>query len=99
IESVFDPKVNKAFRYGEVVRWLLRHDDGSYIGRIAAFVNKKYSNKGDKVPVGGIGFFDCIDDQSAANVLFDTACAWLTTKGVKAMDGPINFGERDRWWG
>jgi hypothetical protein len=99
IESVFDPKTNKAFRHGEVVRWLLQHDDGSYIGRIAAFVNKKYSNKGDKCSVGGIGFFDCIDDQSAANVLFDTARVWLTTKDVQAMDGPINFGERDRWWG
>ena len=20
-------------------------------------------------------------------------------KGMEAMDGPINFGERDRWWG
>jgi hypothetical protein len=77
----------------------LQHNDGSYIGRIAAFVNKKYSNKGDKAPVGGMGFFDCIDDQAAAHVLFDTARDWLTAKGVQAMDGPINFGERDRWWG
>jgi hypothetical protein len=25
---------------------------------------------------------------------------WLQAKGnVEAMDGPINFGPRDRWWG
>ena len=23
---------------------------------------------------------------------------WLEAKGIQAMDGPINFGERDRWW-
>jgi hypothetical protein len=31
--------------------------------------------------------------------LFDTAKNWLQSKGMEAMDGPINFGERDRWWG
>jgi hypothetical protein len=35
----------------------------------------------------------------AANLLFDTARQWLTAQGMEAMDGPINFGERDRWWG
>ena len=49
--------------------------------------------------MGGIGFFDCIDDQKAADLLFDTAKEWLSQKGMGAMDGPINFGERDRWWG
>ena len=51
------------------------------------------------MPVGGIGFFDCINDQQAANLLFDTAKQWLQAQGMEAMDGPINFGERDRWWG
>jgi hypothetical protein len=99
IENVFNPKKNKTFRFGEVKRWLLRGQDGEWIGRIAAFTNKKYRNKGDDVPVGGIGFFDCINDQQAADMLFDVARHWLTLKGMQAMDGPINFGERDRWWG
>ena len=99
IEQVFDPEKNKAFRHGECVRWLLKNDKGEWIGRIAAFVNKKYRTKGDTQPTGGIGFFDCINDQAAANLLFDTAQQWLKEKGMEAMDGPINFGERDRWWG
>ena len=98
INDVFDTAKNKTFRFGEVKRWLLQKDD-NYTGRIAAFTNKKYKNKGDDVTVGGIGFFDCINDQSAAALLFDQAKAWLTSKGVEAMDGPINFAERDRWWG
>lgn len=99
IHEVFDPKKNKAFRAGEVIRWVLKDDGGKLIGRIAAFVNKKYKNKGDDVPVGGVGFFECINDQVAADMLFDVAKHWLLQKGMQAMDGPINFGERDRWWG
>lgn len=99
INEVFDPKKNKAFRHGEARRWILKDDKGDLIGRVAAFVNKKYKNKGDDVPVGGIGFFDCINDQRAADMLFDVAKHWLLQQGMQAMDGPINFGERDRWWG
>jgi hypothetical protein len=99
INEVFDQNKNKAFRHGEAARWTLKDHTGNFIGRIAAFVNSKYKNKGDDLPVGGIGFFECINDQAAANLLFDTAKQWLQQKGMEAMDGPINFGERDRWWG
>jgi hypothetical protein len=99
INEVFDKEKNKAFRFGEVERWVLKDDSGKLIGRIAAFVNKKYRNKGDDVPVGGIGFFECINDQTAADLLLDNAKHWLLQRGMEAMDGPINFGERDRWWG
>lgn len=99
IDEVFDKKKNKAFRFGEATRWILKDDNGKLIGRIAAFTNKKYKNKGDDVAVGGIGFFDCINDQAAADILFDVAKHWLLQRGMQAMDGPINFGERDRWWG
>lgn len=104
IAEVFDPEKNKTFRFGEVTRWILKDDAstgsaGKFAGRIAAFVNKKYKNKGDDVPVGGIGFFDCTNNQDAADMLFDVAKHWLLQKGMQAMDGPVNFGERDRWWG
>jgi hypothetical protein len=99
IDEVFDPERNKAFRHGEVARWILKDNDGALIGRIAAFVNKRYKNKGDDVPVGGMGFFDCINNQEAADMLLDVARHWLGQRGMEAMDGPINFGERDKWWG
>jgi hypothetical protein len=99
IDEVFDPSDNKAFRHGECARWVLKDDEGLLIGRVAAFVNKKYKNKGDDVPVGGMGFFDCIHNQEAADMLLDVARHWLTQRGMEAMDGPINFGERDKWWG
>ena len=67
------------------------------IGRIAAFYSSK--NDKEKLRVGGCGFFECINNQKTANLLFDTAKEWLIEKGYNSMDGPINFGERDKWWG
>ncbi len=99
IEEIFDPASNKTFRNGECARWLLVDGEGRSIGRIAAFINKRYKNKGDEGLVGGIGFFDCINSQDAADLLFDVARHWLLQRGATAMDGPINFGERDKWWG
>ena len=99
IDDIFDLKKNKTFRNGKLQRWILKNEKKIAIGRIAAFTNKKYKNKGDDVPVGCIGFFECIDDQNAANLLLNTAKKWLETEGMQAMDGPVNFGERDRWWG
>jgi len=99
IETVFDPKRNHAFRHGECTRWVLYDDGGKAIGRVAAFVNRKTVHKGNDQPTGGMGFFDCIDDQAAAFKLFDQCKAWLRERGMAAMDGPVNFGSRDRWWG
>jgi len=99
VNEVFDKNKNKTFKSGECARWILKDKEDKLIGRIAAFTNKKYKNKGDEMPVGGIGFFDCIKNQDAADMLFDVAKHWLLQRGMGAMDGPINFGERDRWWG
>lgn len=99
IDEIFDPQTNKSFRFGKAIRWVLQNEQGQYVGRIAAFTNTKYLNKGTEFPVGGLGFFDCINDQAAANQLFDTAKEWLQAQGMAAMDGPINFGDRDKWWG
>src|SRR6187455_883618 len=82
VNMVFDRKKNKAFRSGEVTRWVLKDENGKLLGRIAAFVNKKYKNKGDDIPVGGIGFFDSINDQTAADMLFNVAKHWLMQKGM-----------------
>jgi hypothetical protein len=97
--DVFDKRKNKALRHAEITRWILEDENGKMIGRIAAFVNKKYHNRGDDLKVGGIGFFECIYNHNAAAMLFDVAKHWLLQRGMEAMDGPINCGERDRWWG
>jgi hypothetical protein len=98
IEDIFDKTQNAVFQHGEAARWILLDDNNKPIGRVAAFINHK-ALKIMEFPVGGMGFFECIDDEKAAFLLFDTCKNWLEAHGMKGMDGPINFGERDRFWG
>ncbi|TDN36394.1 hypothetical protein E4631_08805 [Hymenobacter sp. UV11] len=101
VDTVFDPAKNQLFTAGgEAQRWLLTDAQGVVIGRIAAFVNPLTATATDPtLPTGGLGFFECMNDQAAANELFDVACNWLKARGMLAVDGPINFGDRDRFWG
>ena len=97
VEKVFDPQKNKFFRHGRIKRWIMEKD-GKTIGRIAAFIDER-KNKKEGKEVGGVGFFECINDKEAAFALFDTAKQWLEDEGMIGMDGPINFGEKDKFWG
>ncbi|HEX9649454.1 MAG TPA: hypothetical protein VGA21_02740 [Cyclobacteriaceae bacterium] len=99
IRFIFNKKKNKSYRNGgESIRWLLYNND-EIIGRIAAFYNPKLAGRDNEQPTGGVGFFECIDDQNAASMLFEVSKDWLKDKGMEAMDGPVNFGDRDAWWG
>ncbi|WP_420385186.1 hypothetical protein [Roseivirga sp.] len=98
IQSVFDPSKNTFYQHGVATRWILNNDQGQTIGRIAAFINEKKVNYGDK-RIGGIGFYECIDDPNASKLLFDTAVNWLKERDITTVDGPINFGENDQYWG
>lgn len=63
--------------------------DGQVSGRIAAIVNHGHNQRyGEKR--GFFGFFDCIDDQEAANLLFKEACSYLKTEGMTDARGPCN---------
>ena len=88
IQSVFDPKRNDSFNGGEARRWLAFDEKGVCVGRIAAFFNRKTAMLDNEQPTGGCGFFESIDSRE-----------WLSENGMEAMDGPINFGSRDQWWG
>ena len=98
IEKVFDPSQNHLFRTGAAIRWLLYDTTNNPVGRMAAFYDKFSANNNEQ-PTGGIGFFDCINNQEAANTLFNEGKKWLKDREMEAMDGPINFGSRDNFWG
>jgi hypothetical protein len=98
IDAIFDPEKNVYYSHGEAQQWVLKDDSNNLIGRIAAFINFKTAHIQDQ-PTGGMGFFECVNDKEAAFLLFDTAKKWLQEKGMEAMDGPVNFGETDSYWG
>ena len=98
IRKVFDKSRNELFADGEAIRWTAYDQSGNAVGRIAAFYDKEHAYSYEQ-PTGGCGFFEAIDDQELADTLFDAAREWLKARGMEAMDGPVNFGSRDSWWG
>lgn len=98
ILGVFDKSKNKLYNDGEAIRWIAYDRNGEVVGRIAAFYDNEHAYSYEQ-PTGGCGFFEAINDQELANQLFDAARLWLVSRGMEAMDGPVNFGPRDSWWG
>ncbi len=98
IKRIFKPESNELYNNGDAIRWVAYDEKGCAVGRIAAFYNWSLVER-DEVKSGGCGFFESIDEEEVAFMLFDAAVAWLTTKGFQAVDGPINFGSREHFWG
>lgn len=99
IEKIFDPEKNPLLQSDNCVRWLAIDEGGQTIARVAAFINPLTVIHSNDQPTGGMGFFECINDEKVAFAMFDQCKAWLKARGMEAVDGPINFGERDNWWG
>ena len=99
IHAVFRAETNPRVAAGAPFRrWILKDGQGRTTGRIAAFQHP--AQEGAHLgPWGGIGFFECVDEMEAARLLFDAALNWLRAHHCQYVQGPINFGERDRWWG
>jgi hypothetical protein len=97
IETIFNPNKNSYHKKGEIERFILQKNNKT-IGRIAVFYNYQ-NNQKDSLKTGGVGFFECINNQAAANTLFETSVSWLKERNIEAMDGPINFGEKEKYWG
>jgi len=98
IEGIFDPSSNRTFEHGEAAVYVLLDDQGQPAGRIAAFVDHS-KNKDASHALGGVGFFECIDHREYVFTLLQQAETFLRERGVKAIDGIVNFGERDKFWG
>ncbi|MDO4551117.1 MAG: N-acetyltransferase [Planctomycetia bacterium] len=62
---------------------------GKTVGRIAAILNQGHldlyhDNR------GFFGFFECFEDQEAANALFNAARVWLASHNIYNIRGPMN---------
>lgn len=94
-QALFDVSKNKRLQHLRLKRWLLQKE-GRFIGRIAAFDHPKPAMDEKS---GAIGFFDCIADDKAAQMLLDIAEKQLLQWEVDYVDGPIQPGENDQFWG
>ncbi|HSH76091.1 MAG TPA: hypothetical protein VLA09_10450 [Longimicrobiales bacterium] len=62
---------------------------GRTVGRVAAIENRWHNrHHGDRV--GFFGFFECAEDDEAANRLLGAAESWLAERGLDRVRGPIS---------
>ena len=77
------------FTLGEA-QYFIAYHNGQPVGRISAHLNHQYEKYHDQ-ETGFFGFFECVEDQDAANALFHAAAAYLRGKGKKRILGPMSF--------
>jgi GNAT superfamily N-acetyltransferase len=64
------------------------------VGRVTAMVDRQFNDFHDW-KWGTWGFFECLDDQEAADALIDTAAAWVRERGCDRLVGPMDFTMND----
>ncbi|MGC9337704.1 MAG: N-acetyltransferase, partial [Candidatus Cloacimonadia bacterium] len=93
LKDTFNPKKNPYYSHAEVQLFIVERD-GEPVGRIAAHINHAH-NEFHKDTVGFFGFFECMPDYEAAQMLFDNVTEWLEKRGITVLRGPMNFSTND----
>ena len=94
-KKILSTEKNPFFKHAEIQLFLAKKND-EIVGRIAAIKNDLH-NQHHNDKVGFFGFFECVNDQQTANMLFDSAKQWLKEKGLNAMRGPANPSSNDEY--
>jgi GNAT superfamily N-acetyltransferase len=93
VETLLSRTKNPFFEHAEA-EYFITERDGKVVGRIAAISNRLHNEThGDRV--GFFGFFESIDDQAVADVLFDAASSWCRARGHDVLRGPASFSVND----
>ena len=89
IEERLDPAKDPVHAHAEV-RLFTAWRDGKLVGRTSASVDKAWLETWNDA-TGHFGYFDTIDDVEVARALLDKAEAWLRSKGMKRVNGPMSL--------
>lgn len=85
---------NPFWEHAEKELYLAYDAAGKLAGRIAAIIDRNFI-KFQNENVGFFGFFESINDLSAAQALYDAVSGWLKAKGIAKMRGPMNPSTND----
>ncbi|MEX2633859.1 MAG: hypothetical protein WD267_07485 [Balneolales bacterium] len=92
-KHLVDRKRNPFYKRAEA-EFFIAHRGDEVVGRIAAINNKAY-NEYNNTNIGFFGFFECVDSQFVADLLFKIARDWARNKGLNTILGPTNPGMMD----
>jgi hypothetical protein len=88
VRKLLDPKRHPFWRFAER-ELFLAYRGREPVGRIVALVDRNY-NQFHNERMGAWGFFECRDDQQAANALLAAAEAFVRERGMTFLRGPLN---------
>lgn len=88
-----DPKQNFAFEHATVARWIV-YEAKKPVGRIMGIVPHQHNQlKGECT--ARFYQFDCINDQTVADLLMITVIKWAKENGMNRLIGPFGFSDKD----
>jgi hypothetical protein len=88
VRRILDPRRHPFWQFASRELFLAMRGDEP-VGRIAAIVDRNY-NEFHHERMGAWGFFECRDDQRAADSLFAAAEDWVRAQGMDFLRGPLN---------
>lgn len=98
IAKEFSPD-NTFFEYGTLQQFIalrkLPTGTATPIGRIVAAINRRLIER-ENLPVGLVGYFECVDEFEVAQGLLSAACEWLRSRGITIVRGPIDLSTHNR---
>ena len=94
-KTQFNPKTNPFLEHCEWQLFLLK-EKGKVIGRIAALIDHIAIDFWNE-RIGFFGYFECVEDANASQMLLNAAKNWLQKQQCTAMRGPWSFVSQE--WG
>ena len=85
------PGANPFFHHCSFLQYYVAHQNGKPVGRIAAFIDRSYSERTVQGEIGWIGLFESFDDDGVATALLDAATEDLQHGGAVKIIGPARF--------
>lgn len=92
-KKLIDTEKNPFFNNAEIELFLVYNND-ELVGRVAAIIDHRY-NEYHNSKTGFFGFFECINRERTATLMFRVVEDWLRSRGMEEIMGPANPGMMD----
>jgi len=90
IKVMMNPNKHPFYEHSDAEFFMAKNGSGEVVGRIALLENKAF-NKYHDTRKANFCLFDVVDDQDAANCLFDAALDWSKNRNLDTIVGPKGF--------
>lgn len=92
-KKLLDTEKNPFYDNADIELFLV-YNNKKLVGRIAAIIDHRY-NDYHNAKTGFFGFFECINREKTAELMFRVVEEWLRSRGMEEMMGPVNPGMMD----